>query len=354
MSYAENAILTKSRAIYADRLTLENYNEMLQSKSIAELVSYLASKTHYHNAFANATSVKMNRLMLESTVKRSLTDRLMSLCEFSKILGNGMYRYIVIKNDIREILSAVRFMEAPNKYEGLISMPVFLDRITTVNMRELAAANSFEEIVEKLEKTEYHKVLGRFAANSTEMLLIENALNKYLFEKSMEIAKKELKSGERKAVEDFLKMTADVKLISNMYRMKTYFNFTAGDIENCGLETGVTALGKNQLRELKNAETKEDFFKSLKNTPYGKKFTTEDFSDIETSLTKYVFEKASHNALYSTYPNEVMLCCVFLGENEIKNITHIAEGIKFNVSPEIIKSKLISREIMKEGEKAWQ
>lgn len=356
MSFSENAILTKSRAIYSRRLTPQNYRELLSCESVEAAASYLENKTPYSSAFSDVVSAKMNRMMLESLLRRNLSNQFLSLCNFSRILGNELYRYLVIKTDITEILSCIRYLETPNKYDYLINMPVFLDKMTTIDMYSLAKAENFGDIVEALDTTPYYKILSAFAndKNSFDMIKIESALNRYLFNEIFDISQKKLKGKEKKEFEEFLKMMADIKLLSNIYRLKTYFKMSRERIEEYSLETGVTSLGRKQLDEIKNSENREDFLKAVEKTVYGKKLEKNNFVNIEDWLSEYIYKEASHKAVYSTHPNVVMFCCVFLAENELQNITHIVEGIKYSIPPDELQKRLVGCGDLKEGDKPWQ
>ena len=45
VSYADNAVMAKAHAMYGKRLTKENYNDMLNCKSLVELANYLKTRT---------------------------------------------------------------------------------------------------------------------------------------------------------------------------------------------------------------------------------------------------------------------------------------------------------------------
>ena len=44
---------------------------------------------------------------------------------------------------------------------------------------------------------------------------------------------------------------------------------------------------------------------------------------------------------FSTNPSVVMFCYIYLAENEIRNITHIIEGVRYRMTPEEIGGMLI-------------
>ena len=51
VSYADNAVKAKAHAMYGKRLTKENYNDMLNCKSLVELANYLKTRTYYRSDF---------------------------------------------------------------------------------------------------------------------------------------------------------------------------------------------------------------------------------------------------------------------------------------------------------------
>ena len=51
VSYADNAVLAKAHAMYGKRITKENYNDMLNCRSLGELVNYLKTRTCFSSDF---------------------------------------------------------------------------------------------------------------------------------------------------------------------------------------------------------------------------------------------------------------------------------------------------------------
>lgn len=349
MSFPENAILTKARAIYAKRLTDVNYNELMNCSSVADAANYLATKTHYAEVFSDVTSAKINRMMIEGLLKRCLLNRLLSLCHFSKILGNEMYEYIVIKNDITAILSCLRYMETENKYDFLISLPVFLDKITSVDMLKLAKTQNFEQVLDELKNTPYHKTLENFRNEKIDLIKIENALNDYMYKKTYEIAKQKLSKKEFEEVIGLFKMNADLKFISNVFRLKKYFRMSAQKIKEYNFNVVVTAFDKKQIEEMISCDNVEEMYEIIDKTIYGKKLDCRKFERFEDWTLQYRHKEMSHKAVYSTAPNVVMVCCNFLAEIEIKNITNIIQGIKYQIPKEEIEKSLIGYNRLKKG-----
>lgn len=348
MSFSENAVLTRSRAICARRLTNENYRDLMNVSGIEEFAEYLASKTHYAQEFEDVSAVKMNRMMLESLLKRHLTAEYSSLCGFCKILGNQMYRFFVIKNDIDAILSCIRYVTTPNKYDMFVSTPTFLDKITSVDVLSLMKSENLEQFAEKLKETEYAPILKKFQDEDERIFVveIENALYDHMYGQTMNIAEKTLSKKECANVRKLLELSSDIKLITSLYRLKKYFSVSGEKIRKYGFNSVVSALTRKQIDSLIDAKNCEEFYEKLKTTGYYKQLPAKDTEHLVRDMNILKYKTALKKVLYSTLPNEVMICSFFISENEVMNLTHIIEAIKYTIDPKDVEKQLIGYEAL--------
>ena len=68
MSSTSFAVLAKARAKFGKRLTEKDYNSLLNSNSVAEVMSYLKSYTHYAEALRDINERDVHRGRLEVPV----------------------------------------------------------------------------------------------------------------------------------------------------------------------------------------------------------------------------------------------------------------------------------------------
>ena len=62
---------------------------------------------------------------------------------------------------------------------------------------------------------------------------------------------------------------------------------------------------------------------------------------VEQVSAKLRYDRAKGLVRFSTFPSVVMMSYVALAENEAENLTHIIEGIRYNIPPEEISRLLI-------------
>ncbi|MBQ7654442.1 MAG: V-type ATPase subunit [Clostridia bacterium] len=349
MSFSENAIMTRSRAIYAKRLTNQNYRELLNCSSVSEAADYLSTKTQYFDTFASVTSAKINRMMLESLLRRDYVAQFSSLYKFSKIIGNEMCRYFVMINEISVILSCLRYVMAPNKLDIFISVPTFEDMSVGFDVLSLANSEDFSEMLTKLRQTEYYDVLKSLDGERPDVLKIENALYGYLDKRICEIAKKSLSSGEYKQVFEIIATDSDLRFISKLFRLKKYYHLSPEQIREYGFNVSESLLTKKETERMITAQDEDGFIKALGSTAYAKDGGLQGVEDITHWARAYKHEKYSKKIMYSTCPNVVMMCSFFLKDNEVKNITSIIEGIKYGLEPDEIKKYLVGFENATKG-----
>ena len=347
MSFSENAIMTRARAMYAKRLTAQNYKELINCNSIAQAADYLSTKTQYFDDSIQFTSAKLNRMMLESLLKRNFIGQFSSLYKFSKIIGNKMCRYFVMLNEITVIMSCLRYVLAPNKLDIFISTPTFDDMSVGFDIMGLARSENFKQMLAKLEDTEYYDVLKPFENEKTDVLKIENALYGFLDKRICQIAKKSLQKKEYDEVYEVLAINSDLNFISKVLRLKEVYNFPPEKIKDYGFSLNTTLFQKKETEKMIAAKDAEEFLKAVGETVYGKGETfqkVEDIEDVTNWARQYEYNIYSKKIMYSTCPNTVMMCCFFLKKNEVKNITNIIEGIKYGLEPNEIEKNLVGCE----------
>ena len=94
MSYCANAIMAKSRALYGKRLTAANYNDLVNCKSIGELVSYLKAKTAYAAEFESANA-DITPFQVEELLKMHILSSFEKISRYEASSGVEFYKYFI-------------------------------------------------------------------------------------------------------------------------------------------------------------------------------------------------------------------------------------------------------------------
>ncbi len=340
---ASNAIVAKAHAMYGHRLTDANFQDLLNCKTVSDVVSYLKSRTDYAGLLEGVNAQTFRRAQLELILKKHLFDQYAVLSRYESTVGKSVYKYIVMRGEVEQILSCTALLNTENADDYLFTMPAFFDLHTKIDLFRLAQASSFADVVAAVRETPYSQVLERYAksdAKQLNMVDIDAALYKMLYENVKKLIKKQFSGKKQTEIAKFLAIHLDMLAISEMYRIKrlrtpdspllaqnVYFG-----ISNLSVETQNTLLG---------AATPDELLQRLQETSYAARFAKQPFSYIEDAVFRVEYEYSLHAFRYSSNATVVMLAYLFLAENEMTNITHIVEGIRYQVPPEEIRELLI-------------
>lgn len=345
VSYADNAVLAKAHAMYGKRITKENYTDMLNCKSLNELAAYLKTRTYFSADF-EALPANINSAQIEELLKMSLLKKCEKLCEYQLSAGENFYKYFVVQNDIRQIMTVVRLLIQGHPEKYLAALPPFFNSKTDIDLYELAKVRNYDDLLRALEHTDYKKILERYRDNYSEdgmFILIENELNKYRFSfliKSVKLSKDHRK---KKEIYEIINYRLDMYTLTRAYRLLNLGSPNKMFIRDFTVK-GYTNFSEKDMQAISDAKSATEIVKLIPNTYYKKDFSNIDFKYIENATTEMLIRRLLKGFRYYTNPTAVMLCYLFLAENEVRNIIHIVEAIKYNIPTEKAKSVLIGTE----------
>ncbi|HIR53301.1 MAG TPA: V-type ATPase subunit [Candidatus Onthovicinus excrementipullorum] len=343
--FSSNTILAKAHAMYAGQLTAANYNDLLNCKSVGEIATYLKNRTVYADVLQDAVTETLHRKQLESILRKRLFNQYASMCRYELSIGTELYRCFIIQAEVEEILSFLRFLCNHHPEDYIFSLPPFLNEHTKLNLFALAEIKDFEEILRVLNGTEYFKIVEPFVRQSRETgeidyFSLEAEMKKYEFDTLCDIVDQAFSGSYKKDVRSYLEREVDIENIINIYRLKHTIQASKEEIDEL-LVFGRSALTKQELEYLAAASTDTEFLARLKNTRIGQRLREKNYDYLEEGVQKVRFDLEKYSFRFSTNPYIVMFSYIFLAENEVRNITHIIEGIRYSIPPETIKTMLI-------------
>lgn len=332
VSYADNAVLAKAHAMYGKRLTKSNYDDMLNCRSLAELTNYLKTRTYYRNDF-EAVPTNLSAAQIEEILKISLLKKCEKLCEYQLSVGDDFYKYYIVQNDINQILTVIRLLIAGKPEKYLSSLPPFFNSRTELDLYALADVRSFSDLIKVLVHTEYADILERYKSNYAEdgvYVMIENSLNKYLFSFLLKSVKHSKDRRKKKEIYEIINYRFDMHSLTRAYRL-----MSLGISDNMLISDFIfkehSNFSEKELEKLEKSENPADIILMLSAAYYKNDFAKINFSYIEKATQEMLVNKLIKGFCYYTNPTAVMLSYLYLAENEIKNITHIVEAVKYNI-----------------------
>lgn len=342
-SYAANAVLAKSRAKYGRRLTVQQYNDLLGCHTVSELAGYLKTRTKYSKCLAGYSPETLHRGFLEICLKRYLFDEYASLYRYELSLGEKFNRYFVLRSELEQILNCLRLIVGGNPEEYLFKLPDFFNKHTSLDLYRLAEAKTFQDLLKAVEHTPYYKVLEPFASlehAELDYAVIDSALQKYMYLEIVSAIEDGFHGSAKKALLELVGMQCDMINLTYIYRLKYIFKINNDYIRTLLLPHG-SQLGEKELSILLEDASKSDFFDRLAKTPLKKYFTNWGSEYIEQLTESILFGYSTKLMRYSSKPPVVLLSFIILAEIEVANITHIIEGVRYDIPAEEISKLLI-------------
>ncbi len=319
-------------AIYGKRLTPQDYSELMNRQSVAEAADYLKKNTHYSGVLSSIDTNTIHRGMLESLLRKSIFETYMRITGFEHISKQEFYNYKIIQTEIDEILRFIRCLNAGSG-RFIESVPMYINRLSSIDLLELAKVGSFRELEDFLKKTPYAGVLkdvepdgdGKVDVTRCETLFRTYFIN--MLKSSMHF-----KSADQKRLNDFLETDIDLINVINSYRLTAYFDEPEDVIEKDMLPF-YGRLTAEKRHAIYSAESSEEFIRQFAKTYYGQQMIKNgyDINDFERSAMKLRHKYAKSMLRSSASAPLSVYAFMFLLETEVRNIISIIEGIRYGV-----------------------
>ncbi len=340
--YKLEAIMAKARSMYGQRLRSADYNNLLSCVGVQEIASYLRSRTDYAAAFEGVATAEINPGRLEYLVRKRAYDRFVKLCHYEKTFGEDFYRYFIVREEEKLILSCLRGILLGNTDRYILEMPAFYRKNLDIDPFALTNLKTVPELISALDGTPYKKVIeGCFVPGST-YLDYEISMMNYFYEYEYNLVKKSSFGRDREELLEILTLRADTQFICKAYRAKKYYPTSSQIIIRRMTPVHLTALSPKAIKDIINAADCDSITEALKKTKYKKyaeKIKSSDFT--EQAVTAENYKKYRHALGFGKNPNAIMLCFIFLDDIEVQNIIRIIESVKYKADKETIKSLLI-------------
>ena len=137
MSSTSFAVLAKARAKFGKRLTEKDYNSLLNSNSVAEVMSYLKSYTHYAEALRDINERDVHRGRLEVLLRQHLFYEFDSLCRYDSQMSTGFSAYVISRTEIEQIMRFLTLLNTSSTEKFIYQYPTYFAKHTRLICRNL-------------------------------------------------------------------------------------------------------------------------------------------------------------------------------------------------------------------------
>lgn len=343
MSTTSYAVSAKARAKYGRFLTDRDYSNIVACQSVAEVMVYLKSHTHFASVLSEINERDVHRGRLEQMLRQYLFNEFDTLCRYDSAVSAGFSRYVIEKTEAEQIVRFMVLLNSNSTEKFIFQFPEFLSKHTELDINKLANARDYEEFLEALRNTSYYDILkqlkpsedGRLPISDAEDLLYDRILSNML-----ELITSKTKGSERRELEKLFKTLHDYNTFSRILRLKEYYNLPP-EVIMAGLRPEYTSLNSRTIRKMCEAETVKEVFAIIKDTSRGKSMSKFGYDNMDDISPRAQYHIAKKNIHFSNNPSVVMVSFMLLSEIELMNVISLIEGIRYNLDPKTIQSVII-------------
>lgn len=343
MSDTSFAVLAKARAKYGKFLSDRDYASLTACQSVAEVMVYLKSHTHYASALAEVNDRDVHRGRLEQLLRQYLFDEFDSLCRYDSSISAGFSRYFVEKTEVDQIVRFLVLLNANATDKFIFQFPAFLSKHTEINVNALANARDYSEFLAALSSTSYYELLKVYKPDAKGRLPVsdmENALYAHILRHMMEIIRTKTKGSEQQELLTMFRTINDYSIFSRILRLKKYYHLPP-DIIRANMLTEFSSLNPKIVDKMCEAESSGEVFRIMQSTGCGRLIGKIGYKHASDITPRVQYRLAKKNIHFSNNPSVVMISFMILSETELMNVISLIEGVRYQHDPKTIQSMII-------------
>lgn len=343
MSNTSFAVLTKARAKFGKRLTDKDYTSLLACQSVAEVMSYLKSYTHYSAALRDINERDVHRGRLEALLKQNLFYEFDSLCRYDSSISSGLSQYVIETIEVEQIIRFLVLLNSNSTEKFIYQFPAYFSKHTEIDINRLANAKNYEEFLKILSDSPYYDILKNSSPDEKGRLHIseiENKLYDFVFSNMLEMINKKTKGSERQELTSFFFTINDYNIFSRILRLKKYYNLSPDAIKS-NLLLNYCDIKPKAIDMMCRAESSAEVFSIMQSTHNGRLIDKIGYVYASDISPRVKYRLARKNMHFSNNPSVIMMSYMFVSETELMNIISLIEGIRYKLDSKLIQSLLI-------------
>ena len=326
-----SGIITKTKALRARLVSDDEYKHILSLSSVTEVISYLRDHPGYKHIFEYADENISHRGQLELVLNYSLYQDYLKLYRFSDSSQRALLKLFSKKIEVNLLKAALRSIFSGEKLPKYTSMLDFINRHSKVNFEALYASKSPKDFIAALANTAYYPAMTKIDLSSPDaMFKLESTLDITYFTTIWKAKDKLLKGASYELMTAIVGSEIDLLNIIWIFRCKKYFRVDTSRLYGFIIPYSYR-LKKQDLVELIETATIEEFVAALSKTSYNSGKHIFDASNPEKSFYDFLFDSYKEcikNAPISMAP---VMEFLYLKEVEIDILTTLVECIRYSV-----------------------
>ena len=345
-SKSGNAMMAKVLCLFGRHLNENDYNTLLQKHSVAEITEYLRENTVFASELTEVKQELVHRAQLEASINRFVWNTYLRLSKYA-YSDKTILKIYVEKNEIKQILLAIRLLNAGEMGRFIVSLPTYLAKHMSVDLFKIAKAADYDGLLSAVERTPYYRILGRFRPAGgdakIDITACETALLTNYYTNALEYIEKKYDGDTKQDLKAIIHYEIDLHNVSVIYRLKRYFSSTS-KVMAANL-IGVRArLSRHTYDLLLGADDYKEVLRIFGSHSMAMRRISDPDCSAEQMfimLQRIMHSFSKKGLRFSTKPIVVLFAYTALLEIEISNLIHIIEGARYGVAPDQVRPLLV-------------
>ncbi len=340
---ANNAIISKSKAIYGNFLKEDDYERLVKFKTLPDLVGYLKKQKNYQSILKDVQENAVRRGQLEALIRKNAFDHIYRLIKLVYSKDESFYNLNIVTQENELILSVLRTIISKEFDDMKGKIPYFFDVHTDIEIDKLLKTTTFDELLEAVKKSEYYGLLKPFYVKNPDMIRyldIEHVLETHYYRQAFLRIEKNYSGQLKKDLESIFETRIELGNIIKIYRLKKFYQADPVTIKSVLIKEH-SRISEKRLDEIIQIKDPNAILKYLSTSEFSRFSSDKDYVYVEYYAGKIRYDLARKFMYFSTDVPKVFMAFVTLSEIEIENLTNIIEGIRYQVDENEIKQMLI-------------
>ncbi|MDR0292630.1 MAG: V-type ATPase subunit [Oscillospiraceae bacterium] len=336
------AVTSKIRAMFGNRLRREDYDRIAVMKSVSEVADYLRAHPDWGRALESVDTVALRRDRLETLLRRHSFAHFLRLFAYVERRDRLVMRYPVLTAEMEQIMRVTSLASSGNIGEYTFELPEYFKKFSRIQYNMLSSVRTYDDLLEAVKYTDFHTALERLRPLGGEFpsyFLIETQMRRSYYRSVGEM----LRGRKGKAgvlLREATGIQADWENITTVERILRFYPSLLSDVFHYLVPAGAH-LKPVELKTMLSLEDADSLREILKKTYYGPFLEGRDGDTLEKIGQLFLMGYYRRQMAGGTPSVFMPIAYINLYRNELNNLVHIIESVRYGLAPEITEKYLI-------------
>jgi len=356
------AVGVKARVLYSRLLSTDDYWDLLESDTVAEIAQKLRNKSY--GAELDTLPPDLHRHDLEAAVKNTLIAQAENFLFHLSSPRDRFFKALLFFQEADNLRNVFRYIAAGRNNREELRRRLYISRQSKISYDNVLSARDFMELSEMLSNTQYHKVLAEplrrlHTGEEHSLFPLEMALDIFV-ELSQYKTLKKMERSECDRLLPIFGVRADLLNLYILYRAKEFYNMTPEETLNRLLPSRFRVT-MPILRELARADSGHTVTDMIKERfpKYAGIFSQTPDNDsphlsMERNIKRYIYLQMSKVFREEPLGFHTAVSYFTLKKNETADIVRIIECVRYRHDKRNAAEYLTRPITAAGGEPEWQ